>query len=202
MSRQPRAMRMGNFGPFDPAFRQQQQFLQQRAAQEQASTNPDPIAEAETPGEPINGSVTPPTLANPTPPITRSASQPGVQRVNVNGFTSRAHSPAPSNVSFHGNGHPRRTGGPVRAPFVNGQINGQRSSSAGAEAKQRIPGADDFPALGGMNGASEKAQPQYQKGTAAQVLSQPAPPKPVESPKLDEDTTSVNGKSDGDVSQS
>jgi hypothetical protein len=65
-----------------------------------------------------------------------------------------------------------------------GQQHGVRSASAGAGAgqasKQRIPNADEFPALGGMSGSTspqEKSVSAFSK-TAAQVLSAPAPPKP------------------------
>lgn len=120
--------------------------------------------------------------------IARSASQPGVQRFQPNGhghgFHSRSQSPAPSNVSFHGNGHPRRGGRPFNAS-VHQNGNSGRSVSAG-ENKQRVPSADEFPALGGLSlGASANTSPQerstaqFQNSkTAAQVLSAPAPPKP------------------------
>jgi hypothetical protein len=58
-----------------------------------------------------------------------------------------------------------------------------RSVSAGGGGganKQRIPNADEFPALGGMSGNTspqEKSVSAFSK-TAAQVLSAPAPPKP------------------------
>lgn len=122
--------------------------------------------------------------------IGRSASQPGVHRFQANGFHSRSQSPASSNVSFHGNGHPRRGGRPFNAGMHNGNGNGHgngngngqagRSVSAGGN-KQRVPNADEFPALGG--GASGNTSPQEKSSaafskTAAQVLSAPAPPKP------------------------
>jgi len=111
-------------------------------------------------------------------PIGRSASQPGIQRVHANGFSSRSHSPAPSNVSFHGNGHPRRAGS--RVPFVGG---GRSSSTTGENTRQaqRVPGADEFPTLGG---GSANTSPKPDTGdkwggkTAAQVLSAPAPHRP------------------------
>lgn len=127
--------------------------------------------------------------------IARSASQPGVQRFQQNGFHSRSQSPAASNVSFHGNGHPRRGGRPFNAGMHNGNVNGSgnatgRSVSAG-ENKQRVPNADEFPALGGASGNTspqEKSTAAFSK-TAAQVLSAPAPPKPetpAPTPKQDE----------------
>ncbi|WWD18421.1 hypothetical protein CI109_102871 [Kwoniella shandongensis] len=156
----------------------------------------------------------PASAAAPMPAIIRSASQPGVQRVHANGLNSRSHSPAPSNVSFHGNGHPRRAGSRVPHMNGNGPVNGNaangtaRSSSAGtgadkaskaaAAAAQRIPRADEFPALGLATPTSEKKEPSWSNGkTAAQVLSAPAPPKPVvvKTPQADEESTS--GKSDG-----
>ena len=146
-----------------------------------------------------------PTPTLPVPQIGRSASQPGVQRVHANGLSSRSHSPAPSNVSFPGQG---RRGG---RPFANGHAHvnghahgamngGPRSHSAGANKAlaQRVPGADEFPALGGASAAGSKVtsaatspkegqEPRFVK-TAAQVLSAPAPPKPevkVEEPVVD-----------------
>jgi hypothetical protein len=121
--------------------------------------------------------------------IARSASQPGVQRFQhqqQNGFHSRAQSPAfhaNGNTNGHANGNgngPRRGG----RPFPNGNPavqQGARSVSAGGGGnKQRIPNADEFPALGGMSGNTspqEKSVSAFSK-TAAQVLSAPAPPKP------------------------
>ncbi|WVF69231.1 hypothetical protein IAT40_004007 [Kwoniella sp. CBS 6097] len=140
-------------------------------------------------------------IAAPVPNIVRSASQPGIQRVHANGANSRSHSPAPSNVSFHGNGHPRRAG--ARVPHMNGNIS-NRAASAGAgagagpekkintsaAASQRVPRADEFPALG--TPTSEKKEPQWTAGkTAAQVLSAPAPPKPeVKVTSADEESAS------------
>ncbi|OCF42032.1 hypothetical protein I317_04118 [Kwoniella heveanensis CBS 569] len=220
-------MMNGGFAAFDPSFRQQQhqqqmQFLQHQrmaAAQAQqavpannAATAPTATAtatategETSTPAE-----TTPATAAQPAPAalpakpiaasvpnIIRSASQPGVQRVHANGANSRSHSPAPSNVSFHGNGHPRRAG--ARVPHMNGNIP-NRAASAGAgagpekkalaAASQRVPRADEFPVLGTPTG--EKKEPQWNVGkTAAQVLSAPAPPKPeVKVTAAEEDSSS------------
>ncbi|RSH89371.1 hypothetical protein EHS25_002483 [Saitozyma podzolica] len=238
LSRQPRAMRMGaNFGPFDPAFRHQQQmaFVQQRGAAQpnaegevsptivedvvpadveaasavpvEVTTSADSTVEAseasdrttQTQTHTLPASVPPKPIVAPAPQVIRSASQPGVQRVHANGISSRSHSPAPSNVSFHGNGHPRRGGS--RAPFNGPGPHGSRSSSAGAEiAKalpQRVPGADEFPALGGLT--EKKDAPVANGKTAAQVLSEPAPPKPVTvkvTPADGEESASVSSKSD------
>lgn len=139
-------------------------------ADDETAEKTERSGEADKPALPASVPAKP---AAPMPSITRSASQPGVQRVHANGFTSRSHSPAPSNVSFHGNGHPRRGG--ARVPYVNGQ----RSSSQGeTKTPQRVPGADEFPALGGatspvLNGVEKK-----DGKTAAQVLSAPAPYRP------------------------
>ncbi|OXB37354.1 hypothetical protein J007_02864 [Cryptococcus neoformans] len=180
---------------------QQMQFLQHQrmaAAQAQqgqapASTEPNdevkpavedeaPAADSEKQGEDtVPAATTSPAVtvlpAKPTvtmPTLLRSASQPGVQRVHANGVASRSHSPAPSNVSFHGNGHPRRAG---RVP----NVNGARSSSSGPEKKptQRVPKPDEFPVLG--TPTSEKKEPVWGMSgkTAAQVLQAPAPVKPV-----------------------
>jgi len=195
----------GGFG-YDPSFRPQQHGQQNGAmpngvhgqgipeGESVAQTNEATPAESNDAAEAANGTTAEdkPVLPASVPqkpvaattgngvdnssPIVRSASQPGVQRVHANGFTSRSHSPAPSNVSFHGNGHPRRAGG-VRAPY-----NGTRSSSTGeSRLAQRVPGADDFPALGGMGGSvNTSPRPDAEKRdgkTAAQVLSAPAPVK-------------------------
>jgi hypothetical protein len=151
----------------------------------------------------LPASVPPKPIVVPVPPVIRSASQPGVQRVHANGISSRSHSPAPSNVSFHGNGHPRRGGS--RAPFNGPGPHGSRSSSAGTEiAKalpQRVPGADEFPALGGLT--EKKDAPVANGKTAAQVLSEPAPPKPVTvkvTPADGDESASVSSKSDDNVS--
>jgi hypothetical protein len=196
-------MRMGNFSQFDPT----RQFVPRASAvngngDEAAAQLPTPIETVEgdeatapaTPSAPVQEEQTTEAPADlPSKPvvnpaagnasgIARSASQPGAPRFQANGFHSRAQSPAPSNVSFHGNGHPRRAG----RPFANGNgtngaaaATGVRSVSAG-ENKQRIPGADEFPALGGASGNTspqEKSTAAFSK-TAAQVLSAPAPPKP------------------------
>ncbi|ORY28485.1 hypothetical protein BCR39DRAFT_534866 [Naematelia encephala] len=195
LSRQPRGMRMmgpGNYGSFDQALRQQQhqqqlQFLQQQraAVQEgQQQVSDTPSTDTASPGEPttpaeklpVHPSVPPKPVASPLPPIARSASQPGVQRVHANGATSRSQSPAPSNVSFHGNGHPRRAGSSTRVPFVNGARSASTGANGGKAAPpQRVPGADEFPALGGLASPSgEKKESGWNK-TAAQVLSAPAP---------------------------
>lgn len=123
----------------------------------------------------VSGSATlpPKPSGSPLPPATgRSASQPGVARVHANGVASRSHSP----------------NGVRRGPrYPNGQANGSRSSSTSGEKKaappQRVPRADEFPALGINGGAStpstERREPSWGSKTAAQVLSEPAPPKPV-----------------------
>lgn len=159
-----------------------------------------------------------------TPQIVRSASQPGVQRVH-GGFgssASRSHSPAPSNVSFHGNGHPGRRPNGGRVPFPNGangnangngQANGHahvngnasRSSSQAGESRasrqalQRIPRADEFPALGGKANGNASANASGDKGglTAAQILSAPAPAKPVKA----DDKSDADNQSESNVSQ-
>lgn len=206
LARQPRALRMmnpGSIGPFDPAFRQYptQQPLQtypqphsaieptQQAgiasSNEQAETADTAAILAEKPVLPPSVPAKP-AAASPST-MNRSASQPGVQRVYTNGITSRSESPAPSNISSHGNGHPRRAGS--RAPVPTGSANGPSadrcSSSIGANGTrlvpQRVPGADAFPALGGtaFPHCDKKESPVANGKTAAEVLSLPAPPKPV-----------------------
>lgn len=203
-------MRMGNFSQFDPT----RQFVPrvpasnghvtvngEEASAAQLSTPVETVAESESspadtttaaaatqqteeapselPSKPVVNAASNGNGSG----IARSASQPGVQRFQPNGFHSRAQSPAPSNVSFHGNGHPRRAGRPFGNGAPGASVQGARSVSAG-ENKQRIPGADEFPALGGMSGNAspqEKSTAAFSK-TAAQVLSAPAPPKPEPTP--------------------
>ncbi|WWC70812.1 uncharacterized protein I206_104764 [Kwoniella pini CBS 10737] len=148
-----------------------------------------------------------PATAAPVPNIIRSASQPGVQRVHVNGNNSRSHSPAPSNVSFHGNGHPRRAGSRVPGgPQANGHFVNGRSSSAGEKKLpsaplQRVPLAHEFPALGLGSGSkpdtptTEKKEHSWNGKTAAQVLSAPAPLKPEPVVKVTDTEGSESGKS-------
>lgn len=148
------------------------------------------------------------TSAAPLPQIVRSASQPGVQRVHVNGFNSRSHSPAPSNVSFHGNGHPRRGG---RVPYPNGQRstsngNGEiraQSQSQASQSRQRVPGADDFPALAGSTSPTLNTTEKWDGKTAAQVLSAPAPaPKDVPAESATTSEVDVNVNADAQSVQS
>lgn len=86
---------------------------------------------------------------------------------------------------------------------VNGNGNGHGPRSASVETKpqaqaqarrnQRVPGADEFPALGGMNGVDSKQTSPVARGrTAAEVLSAPAPEKPV----VAKPTKEVDEKSD------
>lgn len=89
---------------------------------------------------------------------------------------TRSASPAQHNNGFR----PERVNGHHQAKRIpNGpQAQGGRSSSP----KQRIPSADDFPALAGSTGSlssSAVLKPIQDGKTAAQVLSAPAPPKPV-----------------------
>lgn len=146
------------------------------------------------------------------PALVRSASQPGIQRVHANGFNSRSQSPAPSNASFHGNGHPKRAhsrpgfatqgNGPARSDSADGKA----GPVAAAKKNQRVPGADEFPALGGMGGESKQASPVARGRTAAEVLSAPAPEKekvaaPVKPTVIREDSTGAeSAKSDNQVS--
>jgi hypothetical protein len=189
---------MGGFG-FDPS----RQFVPRAMNEESQQSTPveaipesesAPVTESSAPAE-VQGSTdqseAPKTAqpaqvnANGNAAISRSASQPGVQRFQhqQNGFHahSRAQSPAfHANGNASGNGNQRRAGRPFPVA-QQGQGQGVRSVSAGGGAnKQRIPNADEFPALGGMSGSTspqEKSVSAFSK-TAAQVLSAPAPPKP------------------------
>ena len=222
-----------NFGPYDPIFRQQQhqsfmasrQQLPNGATEEingkaefvEAAAHPsveptEPALSASTVPAPLDRpnvpvSVPPKPVSATPPQIIRSTSQPAVQRPPIKGSASRSHSPAPSNVSFHGNGHPTRR--PGRAPFHgNGTVKGHhpgsvvasRSASGNNEIKypQRVPGADEFPVLGGSGEKRDLSASVASYGkTAAQVLSEPAPYRP--STKVDaEEGKSEGGKSDKD----
>ncbi|WVQ83001.1 hypothetical protein IAT38_005139 [Cryptococcus sp. DSM 104549] len=177
------------------------------AASTEATATPAQAAPAQ---QSTAAALPPKPAAAAMPSIIRSASQPGVQRVHANGLNSRSHSPAPSNVSFHGNGHPRRAGSRAPNGGANGAANGgaganggARSASSGAAEKkaqpaQRVPQAHEFPALGIATPTSEKKEPQWGAGgkTAAQVLQAPAPVKPV-AVKVADEEGSVSGKSEG-----
>jgi hypothetical protein len=195
---------MGGFG-FDPSRQfvpramneeSQQSTPVEAIPESESAPAPESSAPAEVPSTEAQEStdqVEAPKTAQPTQvngngnaAISRSASQPGVQRFQhqQNGFHahSRAQSPAfhaNGNANGNGNGNQRRAGRPFPAAQQQGQ--GVRSVSAGGGAnKQRIPNADEFPALGGMSGNTspqEKSVSAFSK-TAAQVLSAPAPPKP------------------------
>jgi hypothetical protein len=186
----PRVMRMMGNGHYDPRH----QFAQgkqgtatqtvaeaaeghETAADEGAEAAALPATESDkeaaTPATPATtapaSATLPPKPATPSVPPSRSASHPGGSRVN--GGNSRAHSP---------NGAVRR--GPR---YANGHANGSRSSSANPDKKlppQRIPRADEFPALGlsvPNTPTIERREPSWGSKTAAQVLSEPAPSKPV-----------------------
>lgn len=194
----PRHLRMmGGAGHYDPRHQQNQLHFNKSAPAQVAETPEGEVAAADAAAAPATEAapaasapataaaspsvasdkeVAPASSLPPKPsssvPASRSASQPGVARVHANGVSSRSHSP---------NGVRR---GP-RGAFPNGQANGSRSSSTGGENKkavppQRIPRADEFPALG-INGAvtptTERREPSWGAKTAAQVLSAPAPPK-------------------------
>ncbi|TXT13539.1 hypothetical protein VHUM_00906 [Vanrija humicola] len=169
-TRPPRVMRSQMINGH---YQQHAPYLHNKA---NAAANSTTVAEVPAEAEAAAaGSATlpPKPSGSPLPPATgRSASQPGVARVHANGVASRSHSP----------------NGVRRGPrYPNGQANGSRSSSASGEKKpaapQRIPRADEFPALGINGGAAtpstERREPSWGSKTAAQVLSEPAPPKPA-----------------------
>ena len=111
--------------------------------------------------------------AKPAPPVSaipHTVSSDGIPRATAdsNG-SSQSLSPAPSAASFSRPGRPR--------PTMNGHVQmPDRSPSADPRFPQRVPRADEFPALkgrGAMNGDPAK---KWDAGkTAAQVLSEPAP---------------------------
>jgi hypothetical protein len=212
-----------NFGPFDPYRQMQMQQMQMQAVRTEQIPNgtpPKPVDEPEVSAEvdataPSTEEATqsatpaPAPEATSTQPITRSASTPGLARLPAQ---SRSHSPAPSNVSFHGNGHPRRAG---RAPFpgnANGNGNGNGNGApatngraASAAPAQRVPNADEFPALG-PKGSSSVVRKEWDGKTAAQVLAEPAPviAEPTKEASGDKETgdkaSQGKSESDGEVS--
>ncbi|EJT48789.1 hypothetical protein A1Q1_02209 [Trichosporon asahii var. asahii CBS 2479] len=143
------------------------------AGEEGASAN---AASPATPAseKDVSGSTAslPPKPSAPVTPVSRSASGPGVARVHANGVNSRAHSP--------------NSAGARRGPrgYANGHANGSRSSSSGDKKPippQRVPRADEFPALGlgGATTPTERREPSWGNKTGSQVLQAPAPAKPV-----------------------
>ncbi|GMK53844.1 hypothetical protein CspeluHIS016_0104300 [Cutaneotrichosporon spelunceum] len=164
-TRPPRVLNMMHGGRSYP---QHQQML--AAKQAQAAANAEAAAAEDSGATTESGSDKGSTSSPGLPPkpaggslsSSRAGSQPGHARVG-----SRAHSPS------------GRRGG---ARYTNGHTS--RSSSNGGDKRhvppQRIPRADEFPALG-MGGAltpsAERREPSWGK-TAAQVLSEPAPAKP------------------------
>lgn len=128
----------------------------------------DAAAQVETPAAPV-----------PVAPKAQVTTQAAPRTRSVP--NTRAHSPT-ANVPSASKG-PRIGGRSAHAG--NGQA--ARSTSIPAvtkEAKQKLPSADDFPALAGSTGSLTdsgvivKPGP-YGNKTAAQVLSAPAPPKPI-----------------------
>lgn len=185
----PRVMRMMQ-GHYDPS---RHHMFQAKAAQATAvNGDASPVeggelspAEGSDKDAPLSASATLPPKPS-SVPTSRSASQPGASR------HTRPNSPG------------ARRGAP-RA-FVNGHA--ARSSSNGAEARknlppQRIPRADEFPALG--LGAAitppERREPSWGK-TAAQVLKSEPAPKPVKEEEAgsDEDKA-VNGTSEEEAKE-
>lgn len=109
---------------------------------------------------------------------------------------TRAGSP---NHAFGGNNF--RNGRAGRVPHQNGRDNSRSTSIPAGQREvkqQKLPSADDFPALSGSTGSlmSESAvlvKPVAFNGkTAAQVLSAPAPPKPVAAPVKTETETKTD----------
>lgn len=87
--------------------------------------------------------------------------------------TAAAPARASSNPGVSRAQSPRRAAArPFAAPAQ------QRANSAGAN-KQRVPSADEFPALAGSTGSLAASAEKRDGKTAAQVLSAPAPSKPV-----------------------
>ncbi|KAJ9100598.1 hypothetical protein QFC21_003642 [Naganishia friedmannii] len=110
---------------------------------------------------------------------------------------TRAGSP---NHAFGGNNF--RNGRPGRVPHQNGRDNSRSTSIPAGQREvkqQKLPSADDFPALSGSTGSLMSdsmvlVKPVAFNGkTAAQVLSAPAPPpKPVAAPVKTETETKID----------
>ncbi|KAL7423119.1 hypothetical protein Q5752_002418 [Cryptotrichosporon argae] len=186
-----------------------------------APSVPAPAPVASLPAKPVAAAPAPaPAVPVPVSNMGRSMSQPGLTRAPA--AAHRTNSPAPSNVSFPGNHvHPaaaRRAGSHSR--YANGSAaaanataigqagpasaNASRSSSAGPGGRvaaapqqpqrlQRVPGADEFPALATASASGtptmERREPSWGSKTAAQVLSEPAPVRA----KPDADAAAVAG---------
>lgn len=191
------------------------------------------------------------------PPVGRSASQPGVQRVHANGLHSRMHNQGPFHPAARRGAAPAAAigrfapGMAARSASAEGQMRGPRGPAAQAgngnananangpqgqgqarangngnananasananangnanakKSSQRIPRADEFPALGGMSGSalgeSKVTSPNLgatSGRTAAQVLSEPAPVKAVAAPAaISAPVQEESKQSDEDVS--
>lgn len=119
----------------------------------------------------------------------RATSRPGTTRSVPN---TRAHSPSPthSNASYGGGARAGRFSGRGAASQT---ANGTASRSASIPAavakqsKQRVPGAEEFPALSGSVGSlsGDSTKPPAVNSnikTAAQILSEPAAPRPTPQP--------------------
>ncbi|BEI84023.1 hypothetical protein CcaverHIS002_0406270 [Cutaneotrichosporon cavernicola] len=164
-TRPPRVLNMMHGGRSYPQHQQMLAAKQaQAAANAEAAAAEDGVTTPESGSD--KGSASSPGLPPKPPagslPPSRAGSQPGHARVG-----SRAHSPS------------GRRGG---ARYANGHTS--RSSSSGGDKRpappQRIPRADEFPALslgGSLTPSAERREPSWGK-TAAQVLSEPAPTKP------------------------
>jgi len=128
-----------------------------------------------------------PTETVATPPV-RSSSRPGTTRSVPN---TRAHSPTHSTASYGGQRGGRFSGGRTGTQAASAATSRSTSNPAAAskQTKQRVPGAEEFPALSGSVGSlvsetTAKACPNGNVKTAAQVLAEPAVPRPVpEAPK-------------------
>ena len=164
-----------------------------------AATTAGPPATANLPAKPQPAA---------TPAVARSASQPGMPRPGQAQTQARGPfgNPAPRragagprgfangpNGAQHGNvnGRSASAEGQVRQNGTHRNGANVQASQAGNKAagatKQKVPGADDFPALGGVGQGSVHASPVMPGRTAAQVLSDPAPVKVVkEEPKVEE----------------
>ena len=176
-------------------FERQQHFMKVQAMRQQqavsrvsqpstGTTSPAEAAsnETETPAAKEEDAVKTdaPAPALPAAPKAQASAQAAPRTRSVP--NTRAHSPN-SNVPSTSRGP--RVGG-RSAQIGNGQAARSTSIPAAAkEVKQKLPSADDFPALAGSTGSLSgdsgvivKPGP-YGSKTAAQVLSAPAPPKPV-----------------------
>jgi hypothetical protein len=115
-------------------------------------------------------------------PFAPNARRPGPGRPFVNGNANNGRSASTEGHVRQNGAHARGANGNNQANANGNTANSNGNAKAAAAARQKVPGADDFPALGGLGQKvdSKQSSPVAPGRTAAQVLSAPAPEKPKE----------------------